>query len=303
MQVGRFNGVFKEIFEQGPNGDIEGLLQERLQIPLDKAEELAKRIRKECNLEAAPEVFSDKKAEETMLQPKASVYFVEDLSEREFERFMRWLLEELGFEIQSNQQISVGLNFAAVKDGQKICIHARKYPLDLRIASSVVSGANQTKLTNGCRRSIVAVNGFFSQRAIFDAENLGVELWDRNMIVQKIEEVKEKAEVEEESSFPPYKGTLFQSLLRLEDTKDFIIEPKANDKYELHLPGIRYPLLSFQAQGGEVVRCVFRIKYNEPVGEFDGEVLIGVDSANVRFGADGQEAYALIIQYLEQFLQ
>ena len=94
-----------------------------------------------------------------------------------------------------------------------------------------------------------------------------------------------------------------QSLLRLEETKDFIIEPKADGKYDLHLPGVKYPLLTFQAIDGEVVRCVFRIKYNEPVGEFDGEALISVDRNNERIGPDGAEAYASIIKYLEQFVE
>ena len=70
------------------------------------------------------------------------------------------------------------------------------------------------------------------------------------------------------------------------------------------LPGIKFPLLTFQAKGDEVVRCVFRIKYNEPVGEFEGETLVGIDrSSNDRFGPDDIDAYAAIIKYLEQFVE
>lgn len=100
----------------------------------------------------------------------------------------------------------------------------------------------------------------------------------------KITEVRKKTELEEQTCFPQYKGSLLHSLLRLEETRDFIIESKADGKYDLHLPGVKYPLLTFQSDGDDIVRCVFRIKYNEPVGEFDGEALVSTDRNNDRFG-------------------
>ena len=109
--------------------------------------------------------------------------------------------------------------------------------------------------------------------------------------------------MEEQTCFPPFKGSLLQSLLRLEETKDFIIESKVEGKYELNLPGVKYPLLTFQTHDNEIARCVFRIKYNEPVGEFDGEAIINTDRNNCRFGPNGEEAYVLIIKYLEQFVE
>ena len=88
----------------------------------------------------------------------------------------------------------------------------------------------------------------------------------------------------------------------MEETKDFIIERRANGKYDLHLPGVKFPLLSFQARLNSVVRCVYRIKNNVPVGEFDGLALIKSDRNN-RYGPDGERAYALIIKYLEEFIE
>ncbi len=67
--------------------------------------------------------------------------------------------------------------------------------------------------------------------------------------------------------------------------------------------GVKFPLLTFEIRAGEVSKCVFRIKFNEPVGEFEGEALIWCDRTNVRFGPDGAEAYSLITGYLEQFVE
>jgi hypothetical protein len=61
--------------------------------------------------------------------------------------------------------------------------------------------------------------------------------------------------------------------------------------------------MTFQARGEDVIQCIYRIKYNEPVGELGGEALIKSDRNNDRLGPDGIEAYALIIQYLEQFVE
>ncbi len=81
------------------------------------------------------------------------------------------------------------------------------------------------------------------------------------------------------------------------------MNPRADGKYDLHLPGIKFPLITFQARDEDVIQCIYRIKYNEPVGELGGEALIKSDRNNDRFGPDGIEAYTLIIKYLEQFVE
>jgi hypothetical protein len=303
MGYSKFNGILKEIIEQNPDADIAGFLQEQLRIPLDKAEELAVRIEKKYCLKSTARKEPTEVTEETESSPKARFYSLECLSGEEFERFMKWLFGELGYEIQFVFADNLAVGFVALKDGEKFAVQTIKVPLNLKAQNLVVLKSNEAKLTNGCSRSIVVVTSCFSQTAALDAQNLAVELWDRETLAEKIDEVKQKADLEEQIGFPQYKGTLLQSLLRLEETKDFIIEPRADGKYDLHLPGIKYPLLTFQARGDEVVRCVFRIKYNEPVGEFDGEILIGCDHNGCRFGPDGAEAYEQVIQYLEQFVE
>ncbi len=304
MSHHKFSGFFKEIIEQYPQIDIAGFLSEKLQIPLDKAEELAARIEKEFDLKEIKAEPNLEKTEELETSPKTSVYSVESLSEMELEHFTKWLLEELNYEILPEKYpVDLGVNFVVAKDGEKIAIYVKSYPTTNRAPNSIVLKSSESKRACECQRALVVSSAYFSQQARLDAEALGVELLDRDTLASKIVEVIRKAECEVQSCFPLYKGSLLQSLLGLEETKDFIIEARADEKYDLHLPGVKYPLLTFQSCSGEVVRCVFRIKFNEPVGEFGGEVLIGCDRANNRFGPDGAEAYGLIIQYLEQFVE
>ena len=84
---------------------------------------------------------------------------------------------------------------------------------------------------------------------------------------------------------------------------DWIINEIKKRKYDLHLLGVKYPLLTFQVQSDMVVRCIFRIKNSGPVGENDGIVLIDCDRSNSRVGPDDVRAYELIVEYLGEFLK
>jgi HJR/Mrr/RecB family endonuclease len=303
----KLSGVVREIIKRYPNIDVTDFLQEKLQIPDYKAEELAARIEKEI---IQKENKSGKYLSQLLDKPdesellKTSVYSVDSLSEREFERFAKWLLEEVGFEIHPEKySINYGAYLIAIKDGKKIVILIKKMQRNSKVSNSVILKSQEIKSTYSCSGSIVVTTSYFSLQAKVDAQKFDVELWDRDTLEAKISEVRKKAELEEQTCFPPFKGSLLRSLLRLDETKDFIIESKAEEKYDLHLPGVKYPLLTFQAYGDLVVKCVFRIKYNEPVGEFVGEAIINTDHSSNRSGPDGQEAYTLIIKYLEQFME
>ncbi|HEX7482985.1 MAG TPA: restriction endonuclease, partial [Candidatus Bathyarchaeia archaeon] len=189
------------------------------------------------------------------------------------------------------------------KDDKKLAILINNVQRNSKVSNSVILKSQEATSTYGCTGSIVLTTSYFSQQAKIDAQKFGIDLWDRDTIDVKITGVRKKAELEEQTCFPQYGGSLLQSLLRLEETKDFIIESKTDGKYDLHLPGVKYPLLSFQAQGDDIVRCVFRIKYNEPLGEVNGEAIISTDCNYNRSGPDGEEAYMSIIRYLEQFVE
>ncbi len=101
----KFNGILKEIIEQYPNIDVMSFLQDSLQIPLDKAEELAARIEKEYCLKGTSKTVpnlqrvSVDKPKKPEVSQKISSYPWESLSGKEFERFIKWLLEESGYKV------------------------------------------------------------------------------------------------------------------------------------------------------------------------------------------------------------
>jgi HJR/Mrr/RecB family endonuclease len=304
----KFNGLLQQILEQYPKIDIVEFLQDELRLPLDKAEVLADRIEKEYlqkqdkteqkTLKTITEKPTDTK------QQKQPVYTLESLSNKEFENFTKWLLQEAGYDIHPEKiQTTLGVDYIASKNGYKTAVLARKYPNTGIVSDAIVLMAQQAKSNYQCDEAIVLVTTSFSEQAKLDAERLGIELWDSMALDEKIAEIKKKAEQEVQAGFPSYKGTLLDSLLCLEERKDFMIEKRAGEKFDVYFPGVSFSLLTFQVQNGAVSKLVYRVKYNEPVGENDGEALIKSDRSGNRFGPEDAEAYALVTEYLEQFLE
>ena len=197
----------------------------------------------------------------------------------------------------------LGIDLVAVNNGERIAINARRYPITFKVSESILLIAQETKCRYECQRSIVLITTYFNRQSLADAHRLNVELWDRDTLISKIDEVRQKAALKLPSRFPQYQGSLLQSLLKFEETDDFFIEPRTSGKYDLHLQRIKFPLLTFQAHANEVSRCIYRIKDNKPVVEHEGFNLISIDRDNNRMGPDDTGAYILIKQYLAEFLK
>ncbi|MDR2707456.1 MAG: restriction endonuclease [Nitrososphaerota archaeon] len=304
----KFNGFLQEILEN-PTVDLVEFLQDRLFLSLDKAEVLACRIQKDC-LQAIVEDTERKHVRLIAEKPvdlakcKAAVYNFGCLSNKEFEVFMTWFLQGLGYSVISEKAFErFGVDFISVKDGLKTAILARKYCGDCVVSDVAVLLAEQAKISYQCEHVIVLVTAFFSEQARLAAEKCGVELWDVQNVCEKAVDFRKKADLSVQVSLPKYERSLFDSLMSLADCKVFIIERRVGEKFDLFFPGVNFPLLTFHVQKELVTRLVFRVKYNESVGEHAGEVLFGYDKSGNRFGPEDVGAYTRVIEYLEQFLE
>jgi hypothetical protein len=308
MDDTKFSGILKEIIAQYPNIKLTDFLADRLQLPIDKAEELARRIKKAYLTKDGGLVSSTprpllEKPVDTESTPKEAVYALDRLCEKEFETFSKWLFEELGYEIHPEKHaVKGGVDFTATKDNQKILLQARRYSKGYMVSETIVSLAQRAQDSYGCSHCIVLATTYFSEQAASKAQASGIELWDTNAITCKITQAKDKADLDGQSCFQPFAGSLLQSLLRIGETKDFMIESRAGEKYDLYLTGIKYPLLTIQTQSNVAVKCISRIKYFEPMSENDGEALFTRDFTNSSSDSDDVAAYTSIIKYLEEFL-
>ena len=307
MRFVKFGGILQEIMAGYPNIELRDFLAKKLQIPIDKAEVLAERIEKQyCVGDDAPAQTPKRTTlEKTIsLKPaKASVYSVECLSQKEFEHFTKWLFKELGYEVNTEEFADSSVDFLVDKDDKKFAVLSSRNSKTDAVSNSVISLTQHAMLMYKCGGAIVLSTSYFTEQETVAAQRLGVELWDSDTLDRKIAEVRKNACQEEHYCLPPYQGSLLQSLLALGKAKDFIVEVRADGKYDLFLPGVKYPLLTFQADSSRVIGCILRIKYNEPVGEAEGTALISNDVSTSEVNPDDVSAYGLIIQYLEGFLE
>lgn len=303
----RLNGLIEEALQNYADIELVEFLMQKLHLPEFKAKALADRIDaqygKNCAARKLEKTNQNSEDIEKGISEQNSPYVIDSLSVKEFERFLKWLFNELGYEVHPGKYVvEMGVDLVVSKDGEKVAIQAKLYPKGRNISNQAITKAYQAMGGYGCKKSIIITSGYFTAQAISDAAKLNLELWDQKTIAAKIEEAKMAIDLDLQEYFPKYKESLLQSLINLEQTGAFILERKANGKHDLRLPGVKYPVLSFQVRYNEVIRCVYRIKNNQPVGESDGTALIRSDR-NQRYGPDGERAYALIIKYLEQFIE
>jgi HJR/Mrr/RecB family endonuclease len=308
MKYIKFHGILEDILNKYPS-DLTGFLEQKLKIPEYKAKELAKRL-ENFNLQRIYEIrqkrlefSSSEVAKKEDDQIRFNIYSLDNLSGKEFEYFLKWLFEEMDYKVESTRATAdSGVDLVVTKNNERVAVQAKRYGRNTKVSNTVVLKTQGGKEIYACDKSIVITTSFFTRYAMEDAKKLNVELWDRYTLSAKIDQINEGFEnVKLRNPFPLFKDSLFQSLLNLEKTDLFLVKRKSQDKYYVYRHGIKFPVLSFKVHFNEVSRCVFRIKNNKPVGEYDGYALIRSDR-HYRYGPVVRDAYKQITNYLSKFL-
>ena len=306
MRFTKLNGILEEVTDLDPHVDLVDFLSQKLELPLDKAEVLAARmevLRKQNKHESG--------AVKTLLEKNipddtsdGNSHSIECLSDSEFSHFVKWLLEELGFEVLPEKiEADFGFDVLAIKEGKKIAFLGRKYPSTLKVTDAITIIGQDAKRKYGCERIVALTTTCFSVEAVVEAQKIEIELWDADTLSSKIAEIRKKWDTKERTQFPQYQESLLWSLQQLVEKQLFLVESRAGEKYDLFVPWIKYPLLTYQTNSNNVTRCVYRIKYNNPVSESEGKNLVYTDHDGNRQGPNDEEAYYAILQYLKQFLE
>jgi hypothetical protein len=305
----KFNGILEEITRCYPNINLIEFLQQKLELPVYKAEELASRLEKGFLNKAAknPKQFFHKsisdKTISSELFSEAEIYPIDSLSDEEFELLIKWIFEEQDYTIEESHMIFSGFDFIALRDNEKIAICAMKFSMPTILSNSLVLRLQEQMEKRGCKKGILLATTYFSQQAIFDVQKLGIDLYGIDLLSKQISSIIEKSNSEMQGGFPQFRGSLLESICSLEDTEQFIIEPKTGSKYDLHLQGVKFPLLTFQVESDIIIRCILRIKNNNPVGENEGFALIDMKEGFDRLVLNDMQIYDAIVKYLKQFLE
>lgn len=116
----------------------------------------------------------------------------------EFEKWLKHQLEQIGYRVKTTPRTGDGgadLILTGLND-ERIAVQAKKLASSKRkIGVKAVEEVLRGKMVHNCDKAIVITNQYFGTQAIRDAKKCGVELWDRNQLLEQIEinkKVKQK---------------------------------------------------------------------------------------------------------------
>ena len=311
QQLIKFNGIMRKIVESySPHFDLKIFLIDELKISDKKSDLLVEKFKENFDFEKLSLLMKRKehiKIEETKKEEttKFNIYSLDSLSGKEFEDFLKWMFQELGYAVELTKVTAdSGVDLVVKKDKDKIAIQAKRFNRNTKVSNNVVLKTHGGMGVYKCNKSMIITTSHYTNQAIQDAKKLNIELWDRDILSAKIDEINNYIEkTEQKVEFPDYDGSLYKSLLELKSMGIFLVKNKDNGKYDIYRHGVKYPILSFRQTFNQIGHLSFRIKNSNPIPEYgpNSWVLISSDRGSV-YGPSGISAYEQIVQYLSQFV-
>ena len=112
----------------------------------------------------------------------ATMQEVDQMTGVQFEEFCAALLEKHGYKVSFTKASGdQGVDLIAVKNGVKYAIQCKRY--DNKVGNAPVQQVYAGTKIYGCSVPIVMTNSFFTSGAKRAASVTGVQLWDRNVII------------------------------------------------------------------------------------------------------------------------
>lgn len=131
---------------------------------------------------------------ESPAEKKDLMSLIDEMEGHEFERFCAELLDDFGY-----QQIHVtkssgdqGVDITAVKGGLRYAFQCKRY--SSKIGNAAIQQVNTGKMLYSCQKAVVITNNYFTSGAKQAARAVGVELWDRDVLQDKIGRVVSRRE-------------------------------------------------------------------------------------------------------------
>lgn len=110
---------------------------------------------------------------------------IDKMSGEEFEVFLKHYFQDLGFKANLTSKTNdYGADLILKKDGSLIVVQAKRYSkaVGVRAVQEIVGAINYY----GASKGIVITNNYFSSNAVNLAEISGIELWDRDKLINRL---------------------------------------------------------------------------------------------------------------------
>ena len=112
---------------------------------------------------------------------------VDEMEGVEFEHYLAGHFEKQGFEVEVTQAgHDFGADLIITRDGVKTAVQAKRYSENVSL--SAVQEVFAAAAYYDCDTSLVITNSYYTSSAKKLAEKIGVELWDRDMLMEMFPE-------------------------------------------------------------------------------------------------------------------
>jgi len=111
----------------------------------------------------------------------AGLYEVDRMSKKQFREFCLLLLQRLGYKMKPSPTKKQWVHFIVEKEGQHIAVLAKHYQRD--VSARPVEKIARSAPLYGCQQALIITNRDYSLEARDLAKTLGVDLWNRDRII------------------------------------------------------------------------------------------------------------------------
>lgn len=109
---------------------------------------------------------------------------IDNMTGEQFEIYLKYYFQKLGYKVElTSRRSDYGADLILKKDDEVIVIQAKRYSkaVGIRAVQEIIGAMSYYRASKG----IVVTNNYFTSNAVNLAQKSSIELWDRNIIIDK----------------------------------------------------------------------------------------------------------------------
>lgn len=140
-------------------------------------------------------------ANNRMKLERANINQIDKMSGTEFEHYLELFFKKQGWKVKRiGGQGDYGADLILASADKKIVVQAKRWKQN--VGYEAIQQAYTSKDIYECNEAWVVTNSGFTEQAIDAAKRLGVQLWNRNILIEKMAEVNAATTLKPEAELP-----------------------------------------------------------------------------------------------------
>jgi HJR/Mrr/RecB family endonuclease len=126
-----------------------------------------------------------------LLALKSGIRKIDAMNPYKFEEYVGYLFEADGFKEKiTSKSVDKGADVIAEKEARRICVQVKHYTV--KVPFKAIQEVVTAMLLYRCNEACIVTNSFFTRQAKKTAEEMSVDLIDRDRLIQWINEIKSR---------------------------------------------------------------------------------------------------------------